>query len=199
MAQFLRTESFGAFLRLYPITSVLIAINLFLFLLLTLFGGSTNPWTLEMFGAFNRQWVLEGDWYRFITAAFLHHGFGHLLFNMFVMIVFVVELERILGPLRFLLFYLLSAVGASLVTFFFAPYAVVVGASGAIFGVFGAFLFMIRYRPEFMSMRARQTILPLIVINLIFTFIDANTSITGHIGGFVSGFLLSFLFIGRFR
>lgn len=199
MAQFLRTENFRTFLRTYPITSCFIAVNLTLFLLMEISGSSTSHQTLVRFGAYYKPYVLGGEWYRLLTSAFLHIGLTHLFFNSFVMFIFVAELEKIIGSVRFFFFYLLAGIGGSLCTLLFSPTPIVAGASGAIFGVFGAFLYILRYRKDLIDPRATQIIFPLIVINLIFTFLDAKTSITGHLGGFISGGLLAFLFIQRRR
>jgi len=137
--------------------------------------------------------VADGQWYRLITSAFLHEppngGFGifHIAFNMWALIVVGPALERLLGRVRFLTVYLVSALGGSV--FFYliaAPTAVGLGASGAIFGLFGAwFVLAKRLRLD------ARAVIGLIVLNLVISFTVHGIAWQAHVGGLIAGSALT--------
>jgi membrane associated rhomboid family serine protease len=127
--------------------------------------------------------VAHGDWWRLITAAFLHYGPIHLLLNMLALYWFGSLLEQRIGSGRFLLLYLVSGLAGSAGALVFDPTTPTVGASGAIFGILGAGLVLERQRDYVFGGSA----LGIIVINLIFTFSIPSISIGGHVGGLVGG------------
>lgn len=129
--------------------------------------------------------VLQGEWYRLVTAAFLHGGTMHLLFNGFAMYMVGVPLERRLGISRYAALWVLSAVGGGVLTYLLAFGTPTVGASGAVFGLFGAALVMGR-RLELDT----RSILVLLGLNLVITFLVPGISWTGHIGGLLAGLAL---------
>jgi membrane associated rhomboid family serine protease len=128
--------------------------------------------------------VAEGEWYRMITAMFLHGSLLHLLTNMVMLYWIGTPMEQAVGHLRFLLIYFVSGLcgsaGALMLT---DPNAITVGASGAIFGILGAALVYERQRTFVLGGSA----LSIIVINLVITFAIPNISIGGHIGGLIGG------------
>jgi membrane associated rhomboid family serine protease len=130
--------------------------------------------------------VAEGEWYRMITAMFLHGSLIHLLLNMVMLYWIGTPMEQAVGHLRFLLIYFVSGIcgsaGALLATLD-APNTITVGASGAIFGILGAALVYERQRTFVLGGSA----LSIIVINLVLGFIVPNISIGGHIGGLIGG------------
>ncbi|HYY02817.1 MAG TPA: rhomboid family intramembrane serine protease [Gaiellaceae bacterium] len=127
--------------------------------------------------------VAEGQYWRLITAAFLHYGPFHLLLNMLALWWFGSLLEQRIGSAKFLLLYLVSGLAGSAGALIASPLDPTVGASGAIFGILGAGLVMERQRDYVFGGSA----LGIIVINLVFTFSIANISIGGHIGGLIGG------------
>jgi membrane associated rhomboid family serine protease len=186
------------------LTKVLIAINVGVFLL-QLAGGSTlsgNSGTIFERGALVIRGQLasgelvglaEGEWYRLISAAFLHHGIIHLGFNMLALWWFGAALEAALGRGRFLLLYVVSGLAGSAGALLFAPESITVGASGAIFGILGAALVLERQKIYVLGGSA----LGIIVLNLAFTFFVPNISIGGHLGGLAGG-ALGTLALSRF-
>ena len=127
--------------------------------------------------------VASGEWYRLVTAMFLHYGLLHLLLNMYALWVLGRDLEALLGPLRFLGLYLVAGLGGNVAAYLFSqPNEASAGASTAIFGLFAA-VFVIMRRLG----RDTSAIVPILVINLIFTFTVPNISIPGHVGGLVTG------------
>lgn len=193
MSVFVRNESFKGFLKQYPITSFMIFANTLLFLLMTIDGGSTNANTLLKYGAFYHPLVLDGEWYRLFSAMFLHIGFQHFLFNTFSLVIFAAGLEKTIGSMRYLVVYLFAGLGGSLLTLVLGTEALVAGASGAIFGVFGAFLAILLTKRYHLDQGTKQVFLVVLGINLVFTFIESNISIEGHIGGLIAGFVLTLL------
>jgi membrane associated rhomboid family serine protease len=127
--------------------------------------------------------VAHGDWWRLITAAFLHYGPFHLLLNMLALYWFGTALEQRLGSGRFLAIYIVSGLAGSAGALIASPTTPTVGASGAIFGILGAGLVLEQQRDYVFGGSA----LGVIVINLIFTFSIPNISIGGHIGGLIGG------------
>jgi membrane associated rhomboid family serine protease len=127
--------------------------------------------------------IAAGEWYRLITAMFLHYGVLHLLLNMYALWILGRDLERVLGPLRFTALYLLAGLGGNVAAYLFtAPNAATAGASTAVFGLMAA-IFVILRRLKL----SVAPILPIIVINVIFTFTIANISVAGHLGGLAVG------------
>lgn len=136
--------------------------------------------------------IADGEWYRLITSAFLHSppggGFGitHILFNMWALWALGSQLELALGRARYLTLYTLSALGGSVLAYAVAPENSGIGASGAIFGLFGAF-FVVAKR-----MRGdTRGIVFLVLINLVITFAVPGISWQAHIGGLIIGFVLT--------
>ena len=127
--------------------------------------------------------VGEGQWWRLITAAFLHGSLIHLGMNMLMLWWIGAPMEAALGPLRFLGLYVASGLAGSAGALLLSPQAVTVGASGAIFGVLGAALVFERQRTYVLGGSA----LGIILLNLILTFTIPNISIGGHIGGLAGG------------
>ncbi|MGY0230248.1 rhomboid family intramembrane serine protease [Longispora urticae] len=126
--------------------------------------------------------VYDGAYYRLITSMFLHYGPIHLLMNMWALWVLGRNLETAFGPVRFAALYLLSGLGGSVAVLMFSPNAVTAGASGAIFGLFGALVVVLRKLG-----RSLAPIIPVLAVNAIFTFTVSSISIAGHVGGFVAG------------
>ncbi|MEO8814344.1 MAG: rhomboid family intramembrane serine protease [Mycobacterium sp.] len=135
--------------------------------------------------------VAAGQVYRLVTSAFLHYGLVHLLLNMWALYVVGPALEAMLGRLRFSALYLLSALGGSVAVYLLAPLnTLTAGASGAIFGLFGAiFVVSKRLRMDVGWVGA------VILINLVFTFSIPHISWQGHVGGLVTGTLVALAYV----
>jgi len=168
------------------ITYGLIAINVVMFVLETVSSGVQSELVLRS------PAVANGDLYRLLTSAFMHYGLTHLLFNMYALFIVGPPLEVWLGRLRFGALYALSALGGSVLVYLLSPLnAATAGASGAVFGLFGA-SFVVGKR---LNLDVRWVV-GLIVINLAFTFViplmgGQNISWQGHIGGLVTGALVA--------
>lgn len=156
-----------------------------------LLGGSTplTGWGAVLglwapFGPFGPQdGIAAGDYYRLLTAMFLHYGIVHLALNMWALWMLGRTLEATLGPLRFLALYLIAGFGGNVAAYLFTnPMRETAGASTAIFGLFAA-LFVIMRRLG----RDTSSVIPVLVVNLVITFAVPGISIAGHLGGLVTG------------
>lgn len=175
------------------VSMVLIGINVVVFLF-----GFGVPDLSERFGnlALARSFTGElvgvgaGQYYRLVTAAFLHAGLFHILFNMFALAQLGPVLERALGRWRFLSLYLLSALGGSIAGYLFSsPNQLGVGASGAIYGLFGAYYVIVRKMGG-----ETGAIVGLLVINLVITFAVPIIDKRAHLGGLATGVLIAAAF-----
>ncbi|WP_052728316.1 rhomboid family intramembrane serine protease [Domibacillus tundrae] len=164
------------------------AVNIIMFLVMTLAGGSTNTEVLIQFGAKFNLLILEGEWWRFVTPMFLHIGLLHLLMNSLALYYLGIAVEQIYGRLRFLWIYLFSGFTGSLLSFLLTP-NLSAGASGAIFGLFGALLYFGVTKPKLFFRTMGMNVLGVIGINLVFGFTIPGIDNAGHIGGLIGGFL----------
>jgi membrane associated rhomboid family serine protease len=127
--------------------------------------------------------VATGEYYRLFTAMFLHYGILHLAMNMYALWVLGRNLEAALGPVRFLGLYLLAGLGGNVAAYLFtAPNAATAGASTAVFGLFAAIFVIMRRLGQ-----STAQILPVIIINVVFTLTVPSISVAGHFGGLVVG------------
>jgi membrane associated rhomboid family serine protease len=127
--------------------------------------------------------IATGQFYRLVTADFLHFGLLHLGLNMYALWLLGRECERLLGRWRFLVLYLLAGIGGSVAVYCFGyPAALSAGASSSIFGLMGALFFFFRR----MNADVRGLV-GLVVLNLVITFVVPHISILGHVGGLVTG------------
>jgi rhomboid protease GluP len=171
-------------------TYILLVIQITIYLLMEWSGGSENTSTLIKFGAKFNPFIIEGEWWRLITPVFLHIGFLHLLMNSFALYYLGPLVERIFGNLRFIMIYLFAGFAGALASFAFSP-SLSAGASGAIFGCFGALLYFGVIYPKLFFRTMGMNILVVIGINLAFGFTVSGIDNAGHIGGLIGGFLAS--------
>jgi membrane associated rhomboid family serine protease len=185
--------------RPYPVTIVLIAINVAVLLIEYAIGGTANGGNNTIFykgslfahGYFQGSpGVADGGWWRLVTSMFLHAGPIHLLLNMLALYWFGRVLEHVIGSLRFALLYLASGLAGSAGALYLSPNVPTVGASGAIFGILGALLVLERRG----AIQSGGQILALIVLNLVLTFSISGISIGGHIGGLIGGVVTMLLY-----
>jgi membrane associated rhomboid family serine protease len=183
------------------VTFALIGINVGVYLLQLLMGGQINgtgTWIYEKGVLVSTAvdssgqviGVTEGEWWRLITAAFLHYGILHLGMNMLVLWIIGPPLEEYFGHARYLLVYLVSGLAGSAGALIWSPNALTVGASGAIWGIMGAALVLEGRKIYVFGGQA----MGLVVFNLAITFLIPGISIGGHIGGLLGGGLCAFAF-----
>jgi membrane associated rhomboid family serine protease len=191
-----RASSAGQFAATPVVTFTLLGINVLGYL-----AELADQTVVNRFGMWGEGYnqfgqllgVADGEWYRLITGAFLHSppgggslGITHILFNMWALWMLGPPLEQLLGRTRFAVLYLLAALGGNVLCYLLVPYVVGIGASGAIYGLFGAFFVLakrLRIDPK--------GIVILLAINLVITFSVPGISWQAHIGGLVTGAVIA--------
>lgn len=182
------------FFRFAPITSLLLVLNLIMVFVVMFSGGFSTESLIER-GALFYPLAVEGrEYYRIITAMFLHGGILHFALNMLVLYYLGGHLERLVGPFRYTVLYFASGILSSIFVLMFSdPRTVTIGASGALFGIIGGLLMLTFLRSTWFSDQTIRSIRQLMIINLVLTFAIPNISVAGHIGGLVMGIALFFV------
>ena len=176
----------------------LIALNIIYFLYLELTGSSENTLFMIRHGAMYTPLVLGNhEYYRLLTSIFMHFGIDHIVNNMLVLFILGDNLERALGKVKYLIFYLLCGVGANVVSMMIGlnspVQAVGAGASGAIFGVIGGLLYAVAVnRGRLEELSARQLVV-MIIFSLYFGFTSTGVDNVAHVAGLVIGVALAAL------
>lgn len=182
-----------------PATFVLIALNIAAYLVEIAGGGGGlspgNSSILIDFGLFGPS-VAEGEWYRLLTSGFLHASIFHIGFNMFALYFLGRILEPGIGTSRFVALYLVSLFAGSFGALLLDPNALTIGASGAVFGIFGATFVIARSRGVDALASSIGIIL---VLNLAITFGRPEISIGGHLGGLAAGLLCALVIVAGDR
>jgi membrane associated rhomboid family serine protease len=176
------------------LTLVLVAANVAAFIWQTTTRGGVDA----DHGYLSPESVLQyGQWWRIFTAAFLHANITHIAFNMIALYSVGNEVEAIYGKARFALLYVLAILGSGFAIVEFSSYRIpTLGASGAIYGLFGA-LVAIGLRVGARGRAMIMNVLPVIAFNLVFTFSIRGISWQAHVGGLITGFLVGLvLFMG---
>ena len=173
------------------VSLTIVALNVVVFVLGLLLGERDLQLRFGQIAGFPGGFgVADGEYYRLLTAAFLHAGVFHILMNMFALAQLGPVLERALGRLRFTTLYVLSALGGSVLSYLLSdPGDLGVGASGAIFGLFGAYYVVVRRLGG-----ETRSIVTLLVINLVITFSVPIIDWRAHLGGLVTGAVLAAAF-----
>lgn len=189
-------------------TKVLIGINVLVFLWATAASGSVGSigssplfdgGLIAQFPDFSRGefvGVAEGEWYRLVSSGFLHDGLLHLGFNMYALWILGPQLERILDRARFVALYFTSMLGGAVGVMLLDPDSFTVGASGAVFGLFGAVAVVQRAAGQSIW---RSGIGQVLGINLLLTFAIPQISVGGHLGGLAAGALVGVLYVITIR
>ena len=160
---------------------------------------------LTQFGAASGVLLREGELWRLLGYAFLHGGLLHLGFNTWCLISFGPQLEHSVGSPRFTVIYAVSAIGGGVAGVLWSSYpqSLLVGGSGALFGIFGALLALGmrqgRHPLEFFSGPGARHLMTLLIVNLVIGFVVPRISNAAHIGGLIAGFALTFCFLERGR
>ena len=180
--------------KYYPVTSILILINIIVFIITAIASRGIldiNTTVLVDFGAKVNYLINKGQVWRFITCAFLHGGIIHIAFNMYSLFVIGTVIERIYGWKKYLGIYLFSSITSSLLGYILDPTTISVGASGAIFGILGAFLWFALKEKEHLQKGVLGNIIAVILLNLYIGLTSQSIDNLGHIGGFLGGFIIS--------
>ena len=180
-----------------PVTVFLILVNLLVFLAVELTGGSEDTMHMLQCGAAYTPAIMQGEYYRIFTSMFLHFGPQHLGNNMLVLFVLGSRLERVIGKIKFLLIYLLGGVLGNIISLYLKlhaqNFAVSAGASGAVFAVMGAMIYIVIRNKGWLGDLSMRQILIMAAFSLYFGFASTGVDNTAHVAGMVSGFLLAVL------
>ncbi|RYL87814.1 rhomboid family intramembrane serine protease [Sporolactobacillus sp. THM7-4] len=197
---FIRNESFKIFLRRYPVTSIILAVDILIYVVFFISGRVAPFFAFHAFQymAGVNTMILQGSWWQLVTPIFLHITFSHILFNAFSIFIFAPALETMLGRTKFMIAFLGTGIISNVAALFLEPpdfshY----GASAAVFGLMGFYLYLVVFRRHMVSQQDRTIIIVMLVISLLSSFAYPNIDIVGHLTGFLSGLLLApLLFTG---
>ena len=170
------------------VTTVLIVLNILIYLFMIL----TNNYKtfIYLFSTYGPSIIVNGEFYRLITAAFLHGSIFHLLFNCYSLYVIGSQIESFMGKAKYLIIYLFSAVCGGLLSVLIND-AATIGASGAIFGLLGSILYFGYHYRVYLGTVIKSQIIPLIVLNLLVGFMNPGIDNFAHIGGLIGGVLIT--------
>lgn len=183
-------------------TPAIIWLNVLVFLFVGFLGVDIfNPNTHQLFavGGMQKHHFLNGDWWRVFSSMFLHSGVMHIGFNMFALLQIGTLSERLIGPTRYTIIYLICGVFGALAMITFGGDAVGVGASGAIFGIFGLTYFLLK-SPKIKGDRRQIQSLSkqlgfFIVLNIVIGLSSQGISNAAHMGGLVTGAILCYIYL----
>lgn len=183
-------------------TVTLIVINIAVFFILTLFGDTEDAVFMLQHGAMYAPYVTEGhEYYRIFTCLFLHFGIAHLLNNMVMLGALGWNLELEIGKIRYIIIYFGSGIIGNIISLCYdltlQQPAVSAGASGAIFGLMGALLYVVIANRGRLGRLSGRGMLIMVALSLYFGLTSSGVDNLAHIGGLVSGFLLAVVLYRR--
>lgn len=178
--------------RFTPITYTLILINIVIWLCMILYLNRFSDVKLLEVGGLVHFNVVHGEWYRLISSMFLHFNFEHILMNMLSLFIFGKIVESIIGSWRMLIIYIISGLYGNFVSLSFNTSTISVGASGAIFGLIGS-IFVIMYLSKNFNKKMIGQLLIALVVLIGFSLFMSNINIMAHLGGFISGVLITLI------
>lgn len=178
--------------RFTPITYTLILINIVIWLCMILYLNRFSDVKLLEVGGLVHFNVIHGEWYRLISSMFLHFNFEHILMNMLSLFIFGKIVESIIGSWRMLIIYIISGLYGNFVSLSFNTTTISVGASGAIFGLIGS-IFVIMYLSKNFNKKMIGQLLIALVVLIVFSLFMSNINIMAHLGGFISGVLITLI------
>ncbi len=183
-----------------PVNITFALINVAVYIVLEILGDPTNASFMAAHGAlYPPAVILDGQWYRLLTVAFLHFGLPHLINNLLLLVCLGSYLERAYGKVRFAILYLVCAIGANFVSLIHMVrtenYAVSAGASGVVFGMIGALLFyVISQKGHYRELPLRRLLI-MLVLCLYFGFASGGlVDNAAHVGGLIIGFVIGAIY-----
>ena len=183
--------------RKAPCTAALIVVNVAVFIFLSFGGMTEDAYYMLRNGAMYLPLLQQGEYYRMFTSIFLHFGFSHLVNNMLMLGVMGWQLELVVGRIKFLIIYFAAGLGGNVLSALAelrtGDYAVSAGASGAIFGIIGALLYIAVRNHGQIGNVSGQGILIMVALTLYYGFTSSGVDNFAHIGGLAAGFVLAVL------
>lgn len=185
-------------------TTGLMVINVLVFFLLSLRGDTESGYFMLQYGAMYEPLVTEGhEYYRLITSLFLHFGIQHLLNNMVMLGALGYQLENEIGRIKFLLIYFISGIGGNLCSLYWnvshGEQVISAGASGAIFGLMGALLYIVAVNRGRLGRLSGRGMLIMVALSLYFGLTSSGVDNSAHVGGLICGILITVLLYRRKR
>lgn len=179
-------------------------INVLVFFLLSLRGDTESGYFMLQYGAMYEPLVTDGhEYYRLITSLFLHFGIQHLLNNMVMLGALGYQLENEIGRIKFLLIYFISGIGGNLCSLYWnvshGEQVISAGASGAIFGLMGALLYIVAVNRGRLGRLSGRGMLIMVALSLYFGLTSSGVDNSAHIGGLICGILITVLLYRRKR
>jgi rhomboid protease GluP len=183
---FLRTENVQTFVRLYPIISTIIITHIICWAFFSIETTFANFVLEKLIGT--NAYIRMGEYWRLFTPLFLHLHFGHMMINSLSLILFGPALEKMLGACKFIIVYIWSGIFANVATLFLLPplYSHL-GASSAIFGLFGVYIYLIIIHKNIIDRRHTQIIIVSLCIGVVMTVTNPTINTIAHIFGFLGG------------
>lgn len=183
------------------VTVILMIINTIVFLYLSCIGPTQSGEFMMRHGAVFAPMIIEGgEYWRLFTAMFLHFDINHIMNNMLILFIMGNYLERAMGRIKFLLLYLISGLGANVISMLVNGVnstRVAAGASGAVFGVIGGLLYVVLLnRGQLEDLSIRQLVI-MVVLSLYFGYASTGIDNLAHVAGLILGFLLAILLYRR--
>lgn len=177
----------------------LVALNVAYFLFLEVAGSSSDTNFMVKSGALYAPMVMEQrEYYRLLTSMFMHFGISHIMNNMLILFILGDNLERALGKIKYLIFYLICGIGANTISMFMnireAREVVSAGASGAIFGVVGGLLYVVTVNRGHLEDLSSRQLVVVIACSLYFGFTSTGVDNAAHVSGLVLGIIMAMLF-----
>ncbi|MEI3337013.1 MAG: rhomboid family intramembrane serine protease [Clostridium sp.] len=182
------------------VTMIIIAINVVLYIITAIMSKNIldiNAYVLLYMGGNYGALVSHGQVWRLLTCAFLHGGLIHILCNMYALYAIGPQVEILFGRVKYIIIYFFSAIGGSLLSYKCSPNNLSIGASGAIFGLFGAMVvFVLKYKDR-IPKKVLNNLFGVIILNLLIGFNLQGIDNFGHIGGLLAGALVAFLILTK--
>lgn len=172
------------------VTYIIMAICIIMFIIS---GFGLDLMSLVKYGANVGSLVKSGEVYRLITYMFLHGGFLHIFFNMYSLYIVGPKVEDFYGKWKYLLIYMISGISGGLLSIALNGEVISIGASGAIFGLFGALLYFGYNYRGYIGQIVRSQVLPIVIYNLIIGFFISGIDMWGHVGGLIGGLIASYM------
>ncbi|MBO7710595.1 MAG: rhomboid family intramembrane serine protease [Lachnospiraceae bacterium] len=180
------------------VTLSLVVVNVAVFIVLSLMGNTESAAFMAAHGACYAPYIVEnGEYWRLFTAMFLHFGVVHLLYNMLCLLTLGDLLEKVIGPVRYLVIYVAGGLAGNVLSVLVGMrthnYAVSAGASGAAFAVIGALLLVVIRRHGRLGQIRLERMLLMVALMIAQGFVEPGTDNMAHIGGVIAGFVLAFV------
>lgn len=181
-----------------PVNLLIVAVNVIIFIVLSILGDTEDALFMAQHGAAFTPYILEnGEYYRLFTCMFLHFGISHLFFNMLLLVYIGDSLEKLVGKFKYLIIYLIGGMAGNVLSLLFdmhtERYAVSAGASGAIFAVVGALIWIVLRNKGNAEGYSIQRLVLMAVLTVADGFTVGGVDNLAHIGGLAAGFFLAVL------